>query len=252
MPKNLEFDGKTNWTLFKQKFESYASAAGWNDEKKTDMLIWGLKGKAADFYVLLNSMNEDLTYKHLMSEFGKRFKREELPETLQARFQNECQEEGEALRDWADRILTLAAKAYKDLPETWIRRHAIIRFCMGCLDREAGQHACIQQPKTFDEAMNKIEWFRCITKTTKSKSVPSKSSKSDSSINAYQCKTYGYYGTNSSEDEDDEEEDYVPLRKVNTRWKNSPPSILKKDTGAFAKSQPSQMRTRNRVHKKLQ
>ena len=167
------------------------------------------------------------------------FKREELPETLQARFQNECQEEGEALRDWADRILTLAAKAYKDLPETWIRRHAIIRFCMGCLDREAGQHACIQQPKTFDEAMDKIEWFRCITKTTKSKSVPSKSSKSDSSINAYQCKIYGYYGTNSSEDEDDEEEDYVPLRKVNTRWKNSPPSILKKDTGAFAKSQPS-------------
>ena len=74
MPKNLEFDGKTNWTLFKQKFESYASAAGWNDEKKTGMLIWGLKGKAADFYVLLNSMNEDLTYKHLMSEFGKRFK----------------------------------------------------------------------------------------------------------------------------------------------------------------------------------
>ena len=239
LPKNLEFDGKTNWTLFKQKFESYASAAGWNDEKKTDMLIWGLKGKAADFYVLLNNMNEDLTYKHLMSEFGKRFKREELPETLQARFQNECQEEGEALRDWADRILTLAAKAYKDLSEARIRRHAIIRFCMGCLDREAGQHACIQQPKTFDEAMDKIEWFRCITKTTKSKSVPSKSSKSDSSVNAYQCKTYGYYGTNSSEDEDDEEEDYVPLRKVNTRWKNSPPSILKRDTGAFAKSQPS-------------
>ena len=104
MPKNLEFDGKTNWTLFKQKFESYASAAGWNDEKKMDMLIWGLKGKAADFYVLLYNMNEDLTYKHQMSEFGKRFKREELPETLQARFQNECQEEGEALHDWADRI----------------------------------------------------------------------------------------------------------------------------------------------------
>ena len=41
--------------------------AGWNDEKKTDMLIGGLKGKAADFYVLLSNMNEDLTYKLLMS-----------------------------------------------------------------------------------------------------------------------------------------------------------------------------------------
>ena len=62
------------------------------------MLIWGLKGKAVDFYVLLSNisnMNEELSYKHLMSEFRKRFKRDKLPETLQARFQNECQDEGE-------------------------------------------------------------------------------------------------------------------------------------------------------------
>ena len=49
-----------------------------------------------------------------MSELGKGLKREDLPETLQACVQNECQDEGETLRDWADRILTLAAKAYKD------------------------------------------------------------------------------------------------------------------------------------------
>ena len=78
-----------------------------------------------------------------MSEFEKRFKREELPETLQALFQNECdcQDEGEFLRDWADRIFTLAVKACKDLPEAWIRRRAITRFCTECLDLEAGQHA---------------------------------------------------------------------------------------------------------------
>ena len=35
------------------------------------MLIWGLKGKAADFYVLLSNMNEELSYKHLMSELGR-------------------------------------------------------------------------------------------------------------------------------------------------------------------------------------
>ena len=54
-------------------------------------------------------MNEDLSYKHRMSGFTKRFKREELPETLQACFQNKCQDKGETLLDWADRILTLAA-----------------------------------------------------------------------------------------------------------------------------------------------
>ena len=205
LPKNLVFDGKTNWTLFKQKFESYAAAAGRTDDKKTDMLIWGLQGKAADFYVLLCNMNEDLSYKHLISEFGNRFKREELPETLQARFQNECQDEGETLRDWADGILTLAAKAYKDLPEAWIRRHAIIRFCMGCLDLEAGQHAYIQQPKLFKEAMDKMEWFQCINKTSKPRRPSSKTTKSDPSVNAYTCKSYDDYDTDSCSDEDDDE-----------------------------------------------
>ena len=225
LPKNLVFDGKTNWTLFKQKFESYATAAGWTDEKKTDMLIWGLKGKAADFYVLLCNMNEDLSYKHLISEFGKRFKREELPETLQARFQNECQEEGETLRDWADRILTLAAKAYKDLPEAWIRRHAIIRFCMGCLDLEAGQHACTQQPKSFVEAMDKMEWFQCINKTSKPRRPSLKTTKSDPLFNAYTCKSYDDYDTDSCSEEDDESEGYLQST-INSRQNISPYSSI--------------------------
>ena len=76
-------------------------------------------------------MNGNFSYKHLMSEFGKRFKMEELPETIQAHFQNEFQVEGEPLREWADRISTCPAKAYKHVPDTWIRKHSTIRFCMG-------------------------------------------------------------------------------------------------------------------------
>ena len=232
LPKNLVFDGKTNWTLFKQKFESYATAAGWTDEKKTDMLIWGLKGKAADFNVLLCNMNGDLSYKHLMSEFGKRFKREELPETLQARFQNECQDEGETLRDWADRILTLAAKAYKDLPEAWIRRHAIIRICMGCLDLEAGQHACTQQPKSFVEAMDKMERFQCINKTSKSRRPSSKTTKSDPPVNAYTCKSYEDYDTDSCSDEEEDESEGYLQSTIKTKHNISPySSIYRTDSG---------------------
>ena len=238
LPKNLVFDGKTNWTLFKQKFESYATAAGWTDDKKTDMLIWGLKGKAADFYVLLCNMNADLSYKHLMSEFGKRFKREELPETLQARFQNECQDEGETLSDWADRILTLAAKAYKDLPEAWIRRHAIIRFCMGCLDLEAGQHACTQQPKSFKEAMDKMEWFQCINKTSKSRRPSSKATKSDPPVDAYTCKSYDDYDTYSCSDEEEDESEGYLLSTCDTKQNINPySSIHRTDSGLIPRNE---------------
>ena len=202
------------------------------------MLIWGLKGKAADFYVLLSNMNEDLTNKHLMSEFGKRFKREELPETLQAQFQNECQDEGETLRDWADRILTLAAKAYKDLPEAWIRRHAIIRFCMGCLDLEAGQHACIKQPKSFEEAMDNLEWFQCINKTSKSRRPSSKGTKSAPRVNAYTCKSYDDYDTDSCSDEEEDESEGYLLSTSDTKQNIHPySSIHRTDSGLIQRNE---------------
>ena len=202
------------------------------------MLIWGLKGKAADFYVLLCNMNEDLSYKHLISEFGMRFKREELQETLQAQFQNECQNEGETLRDWADSILTLAAKAYKDLPEAWSRRHAIIRFCMGCLELEAGQHACIQQPKSFKEAMDKMEWFQCINKTSKPRRPSLKTTKSDPSVNAYTCKSYDDYDTDSCSDEEDDESDDYLQSTIITKQNISPySSIHGTDSGLIPRNE---------------
>ncbi|XP_038063405.1 uncharacterized protein LOC119734121 [Patiria miniata] len=230
LPKTLEFDGKLDWSLYKRKFETYAMSVGWTESQKKDMLIWGLTGKAADFYVLLSKMNEDLSYSHLISEFNKRFKREELPETLQARFQLECQEEGETLRDWADKILSLAAKAYKDLPEAWIRKNAIIRFCMGSLDKEAGQHACIQQPKTFDEAMDKMEWFRCISKSAGARHAPQKLTKSAPPVRAYKCASYEF-GENDPGSEEEEEED-LRIRKMEVRRKQSTPQpILKRESG---------------------
>ena len=228
LPKTLEFDGKLDWALYKQKFETYATSVGWTEGQKKDMLIWGLTGKAADFYVLLSKMNEDLSYSHLISEFNKMFKREELPETLQAHFQIECQEESETLRDWADSIVYLAAKAFNDLPEAWIRKHAIIGCCMGSLDREAGQHACIQQPKTVDEAMDKMEWFRCIRKSACSRHPPQKPSKPAPPVRAYKCASYEY-GENDPGSGEEEDED-VRIRRMDVRRKSSTQQpILKKE-----------------------
>ena len=115
LPKNLMFDGKANWNLFKTKFLRYAQAARWSNEERRDALCWSVTGKAGEYYSLLMEMNENMSYRKILSEFDKRFRGDELPETLQAKFQSECQEQDEPLRDWADRILTLAAKAYKDL-----------------------------------------------------------------------------------------------------------------------------------------
>ena len=133
---------------------------------------------------------------------------------------------------------------YKDLPEAWIRRHAIIRFCMGCLDLEAGQHACIQQPKSFEEAMDKIEWFQCINKTSKSRRPSSKAIESDPPVNAYTCKSYDDNDTDSCSDEEEDESVGYLLSTSDTKQNISPySSIYRTDSGLIPRNESPQSGT---------
>ena len=74
-------------TLFKQKFLHYAEAAEWSSKERRDALSWRLKGKSGEFYGMLCEIGEEPSYKKLLSQLDKRFKGEELLETLQAKIQ---------------------------------------------------------------------------------------------------------------------------------------------------------------------
>ena len=84
-----------------------------------------------------------------MDRMERRFGARELLETSYARFASAQQRENEELEDWADRVLTLANRAFKDLPESHMNRQAIIKLCQGCADREAGQNACNARPTSM-------------------------------------------------------------------------------------------------------
>jgi hypothetical protein len=47
----------------------------------------------------------------------------------------------ELLEDWADRVLSLATRAFRDLPETHMYKQAVVRLCQGATDKEAGSYA---------------------------------------------------------------------------------------------------------------
>ena len=118
--------------------------------------------------------NEHLTYRRLMCRLEKRFGIKELAETAQARFRQATQASGESLEDWADRILTLATKAFKMLPEHYSSKQAVIRFCEGLLDREAGLRVGMDKPANIEQAINSIRWYQHLQQ-----SVYGKSSKRD-------------------------------------------------------------------------
>ena len=156
-PKGLYFDGKSNWETFKEKFKKCALVLEWTPDECLTGLCWSLTDKAADFYAVITDRDK-LSYQQLMKKLENRFGARELPATAQARFQQATQNTGESLEDWADRIVTLATRAFRELPESYANQQAVVRFCQGLLDKEVASQVSIKEPASMEDAINKVRW----------------------------------------------------------------------------------------------
>ncbi|XP_052786291.1 uncharacterized protein LOC128221730 [Mya arenaria] len=168
IPKYLTYDGVSNWTSFKVKFDSYRRAMRWTDEESLDYLSWCLQGKALDHYSLMVQNGHKLSFRRLMRMLGNRFGTTELPETARAQFDQACQNGCEALEDWADRVLMLATPAYREFRHFVVQREAVKKFCQWCTDKEAGKYACLRHPSSMEEAWNFIKEFQYTTSAMES------------------------------------------------------------------------------------
>ncbi|KAH3808449.1 hypothetical protein DPMN_136805 [Dreissena polymorpha] len=90
-----------------------------------------------------------------------RFVAKELTETSRVKFQQAMQKAEESLEDWADRVLTLATPAFRNLPEKHCMQEA--KFCQGCVDREAGKHDCFERPRAMQEAVDLVRHHQYVT-----------------------------------------------------------------------------------------
>ncbi|VDI61431.1 Hypothetical predicted protein [Mytilus galloprovincialis] len=160
VPKNLKYTGKGNWKAFYTKFTGYAEAAGWTDKQKREQLCWCLEDKASDFYTVLLESNKDIAFSTVVTKMVKRFGFQEPQETSQIQFQTITQKQEESLEDWADRVLSLATQSFKDLSEEYMTKQAVMKFCQGCNDPEAGQHACGFKPVSVENAIDIIKWYQ--------------------------------------------------------------------------------------------
>ena len=64
----------------------------------------------------------------MIMKIEKRFELRELPETAQVQFSNARQTPDELLEDWAHRVLSLATRAFGDLPENHMYQQEVVRF----------------------------------------------------------------------------------------------------------------------------
>jgi hypothetical protein len=68
-----------------------------------------------------------MAYKDLIMKIEKRFGFRELPETAQIQFNNARQTPDELLEEWADGVLSLAIRAFGDLPENHMYQQEVVR-----------------------------------------------------------------------------------------------------------------------------
>ena len=65
LPKQLQYDSKSNWLPFKHRFTKYAESSDWTAEECLDCLSWCFTGKAADFCATLMERTKHLSYRKL-------------------------------------------------------------------------------------------------------------------------------------------------------------------------------------------
>jgi hypothetical protein len=117
--------------------------------------------------ILLLDIDPNLTLAYILRRFNKRFGSSAPELTHQLNFQSASQNAGESLRQWADRVLTLATQAFPAAPD--IHTHAIPRLCYGAEDRDAGLYALDGQPGTVEQAVDRMQYYQhsCQTKSSK-------------------------------------------------------------------------------------
>ena len=127
--------------------------------------------------MLPGNYNNRVMHAFRYSKIEKRLDFVYLPDTLQIQFMGAHQNHSEQLEDCTDKLLSLATKAFRDLPEDHIYTQAW-RLCQCRFDKEAGKHTAMAKSKNIEEAIDKIKCYQHTTKAMFGKTVP-KSERSD-------------------------------------------------------------------------
>ena len=160
LPKSVIYDGKGSWRGFHAKFTRFAAVNRLNAEENRDCLCLSLLDTASEYHAMVTDQEPDISFDNLMAKIGKRFGNQELPETAMIRFSNAKQGKDEHLDEWVNRVLTLATKAFRQLPDDYMNKQSVLRFCHGLYDKISGESVANMRPISMDDVLEKVKWSK--------------------------------------------------------------------------------------------
>ena len=156
LPKLGKYDGTSQWKSFYIQFKMYSDIKGWTDQQKLNNLCLCLKDKALDFFVCQPD-NIQHDYILMIQKLERRFGKKDIAETLRVQFNRMRQNVDEPLEEWAERVQKIAQEAYMNLPDDFMTKEVVRKFCQGISDRESAQYVSDRRPGTIEEALQLVK-----------------------------------------------------------------------------------------------
>jgi hypothetical protein len=119
-----------------------------------------MTGTAGKYCSAIIRREKNIAFKELVNRMEKRFNLRKLVATLQVQFNNARQGENEDIDEWANRLIALADKPFRDLPDEYVTNQVVIKLCQGCIDKNVDSVAASFQPKTVEDALERIKWLQ--------------------------------------------------------------------------------------------
>ena len=154
------FNGKEEWKVWINRFESVAKRRNWDNDTKLDYLLPRLQGRAGDFVFNQLSEEEISCYSTLVKELTSRFHTIETEKTFAAKFSQRMQKHDETAEEYAAELKRLYSKAYKSRDSKTRQEDLVRRFLDGLKDHEARfEVEYHKEPEDIDEAVYHVVNF---------------------------------------------------------------------------------------------
>ena len=148
------FNGKEDWRVWINRFETIAERRNWSEEAKIDNLLPKLQGKAGDFVFTQLSRDTLGCYRELVKELNSRFRIVETEKSFAAKFSRRSQKADETVEEYAAELKRLYAKAYKNRDYRTKQEDLVRRFLNGMRDNEARfEIEYHKEPDDIDQAV---------------------------------------------------------------------------------------------------
>ncbi|MEW8544187.1 MAG: zinc finger CCHC domain-containing protein, partial [Candidatus Thiodiazotropha sp.] len=154
------FNGKEEWKVWINRFESVAKRRNWDNEAKLDNILPRLQGKAGDF--VFNQLSQEVIscYPKLVKELNSRFHTIETEKTYAAKFSQRVQKHDETAEEYAAELKRLYSKAYKNRDCKTRQEDLVRRFLDGLKDHEARfEVEYHKEPEDIDQAVYHVVNF---------------------------------------------------------------------------------------------